>query len=120
MIGLVTLALGTNDGDFRPRGDQRQRFLPDPPVERQRQVLNDNKDFAARERARVRRRELDASAVSGHCRICHRAWNVHSTVSHLEGQTVARRTVRVDHNVEGAPPPQPLSLLTRRSGSFGR
>jgi hypothetical protein len=39
---FVPLALGANDRNLIPRGMQRARFLPDAPIERQRQVLDDD------------------------------------------------------------------------------
>ncbi len=45
VVGFVALALRTDNGDERASVDERQSFLPDPAVERDRQILNNYKDF---------------------------------------------------------------------------
>ena len=45
IVGFVTLALRADNGDERARVDERQSFLPDPAIERDRQILNNYKNF---------------------------------------------------------------------------
>ena len=47
---FVALAFGTDDGNLRAGGDERERLLPNPPVEGNRKVLDDDEDLPSRER----------------------------------------------------------------------
>ena len=57
-LRFVALAFGTDDGNLRPGGDERERLLPNPPVEGNRKVLDDDEDLPSREGLLRGRRRL--------------------------------------------------------------